>query len=172
MKCSSTRGIGVDHDGGFSEFIRVPAGWVIPVPVGLTLFEAAALGVAGFTAGLAVHLLQENGPKPGDGKVLVNGATGGVATMAIDMLSELGYHVVAMTGKTYRTESLKQLGAIEVVSPAAFPDSDKPLASALWSAALDSVDGQHLSWLVRTVAPRGIVASIGNAFSTSVCRLS
>jgi acrylyl-CoA reductase (NADPH) len=166
------RGIGVDHDGGFSEFIRVPADWVIPLPAGLTLFEAAALGIAGFTAGLTVHLLQENGVKPGDGKVLVNGATGGVATMAIDMLSQRGYQVVAMTAKMDRAESLKQLGAIDVISPAAFSDSGKPLASALWSAALDSIGGQHLSWLVRTVAPRGVVASIGNvsgsAFSTSV----
>lgn len=90
---------GVAHDGGYAQVCRVPADWVVPLPQGLTLFEAMVLGTAGFTAGLAVELLELNGLAPGNGKVLVNGATGGVASLAIDMLAGKGYAVTAITGK-------------------------------------------------------------------------
>jgi len=166
------RGLGVDHDGGFAEYMRVPGDWLLPLPSGLTLLEAAALGIAGFTAALAVHLLQENGVRPEQGQVLVNGASGAVAGMAIEMLARLGYPVVAMSGKSHARERLLQLGAAEVVSADQFEDAGKPLASARWSAVVDSVGGQGLDWLLRTVKPRGVVASIGNAggneFSTNV----
>ena len=91
--------MGVAHDGGYAEYCRVPADWVVPMPAGLSLFEAMALGTAGYTAGLAVQLLELNGLSPKNGKVLVNGATGGVATLAIDMLAQHGYEIVAVTGK-------------------------------------------------------------------------
>src|SRR5215216_1968606 len=91
--------MGVAHDGGFAQYCRVPADWVVPLPEGLSLFEAMALGTAGYTAGLAFELLEVNGLATGNGKVLVNGATGGVATLAIDMLARNGYEVTAVTGK-------------------------------------------------------------------------
>ncbi|MBI2509288.1 MAG: oxidoreductase, partial [Betaproteobacteria bacterium] len=130
---------GVAHDGGYSQVCRVPADWVVPLPKGLTLFDAAALGVAGYTAGLAMELLELNGMAPGNGKVLVNGATGGVATLAIDMLSRLGYHVVAVTGKDAEHEFLRKLGAAEVLPRQQPEPGSRPLEKALWAAAFDSV---------------------------------
>ena len=103
-------GLGAEHDGGYAEYGRFPADWVVPLPAGLTLFEASALGVAGHTAGVAVDLMQLNGLTPDKGKVLVNGATGGVASVAIDILSKLGFHVVALTGKTGEADYLRSLG--------------------------------------------------------------
>jgi putative YhdH/YhfP family quinone oxidoreductase len=163
---------GVSHDGGFAQVCRVPAGWVVPLPKGLTLREAAALGVAGYTAGLAVELLELNGMAPKNGKVLVNGATGGVATLAIDMLSKLGYHVVAVTGKDSEHAFLKELGAAEVLSRERLDLGSRPLEKAAWAAAFDSVGGEQLAWLTRTMQPEGLIASFGNAggieFKTTV----
>jgi len=164
--------LGVSHDGGFAQYCRVPADWVVPLPKGLTLREAAALGVAGYTAGLAVELLELNGMTPNNGKVLVNGATGGVATLAIDMLSKLGYHVVAVTGKDEEHGFLKELGAAEVLSRQKLDLGSRPLEKATWAAAFDSVGGEQLAWLTRTMQPEGLIASFGNAggieFKTTV----
>jgi NADPH2:quinone reductase len=154
---------GVSHDGGFAQYCRVPANWVVPLPKGLALYEAAALGVAGYTAGLAVELLELNGMAPGKGKVLVNGATGGVATLAIDMLAKLGYQVVAVTGKDGEHEFLKQLGAAEVLSRQKLEMGNRPLEKGIWAAAFDSVGGESLAWLTRTMLPEGLIASFGNA---------
>jgi NADPH2:quinone reductase len=154
---------GVGHDGGYSQVCRVPADWVVPLPKGLTLFDAAALGVAGYTAGLAMELLELNGMAPGNGKILVNGATGGVATLAIDMLAGLGYHVVAVTGKDAELAYLQGLGAKEVLSRHKLEMGTRPLEKALWAAAFDSVGGDQLAWLTRTVQPDGLIASFGNA---------
>ncbi len=154
---------GVSHDGGFAQYCRVPADWVVPLPNGLTLHEAATLGVAGYTAGLAMDLLELNGMAPAHGKVLVNGATGGVGTLAIDILSKLGYHVVAVTGKDGEHEFLKKLGAQEVLSRRALEMGTRPLEKALWAAAFDSVGGEQLAWLTRTMQPDGLIASFGNA---------
>ena len=154
---------GTSHDGGWSQVCRVPADWVVPLPAGLTLYEAAALGVAGYTAGLAIELLELNGMAPGNGKVLVNGATGGVSTLAIDILARLGYHVVALTGKQGEHDYLRQLGAKEVVPRPAVEGSPRPLEKALWAAAFDSVGGEQLAWLTRTVQPDGLIAAYGNA---------
>jgi len=155
--------LGVSHDGGFAQYCRVPADWVVPLPAGLALREAAALGVAGYTAGLAVELLELNGMAPKNGKVLVNGATGGVATLAIDMLAKLGYHVVAVTGKDAEHDFLKQLGAQEVLSRHTLEMGSRPLEKAMWAAAFDSVGGESLAWLTRTMQPEGLIASFGNA---------
>ena len=164
--------LGVGHDGGFSQVCRVPADWVVPLPRGLTLFEAAALGVAGYTAGLAMELLELNGMAPGNGKVLVNGATGGVSTLAIDMLAMLGYHVVAVTGKDAEHAYLAKLGAKEVLSRHKLDMGTRPLEKAQWAAAFDSVGGEQLAWLTRTMQPGGLIASYGNAggieFKTTV----
>jgi NADPH2:quinone reductase len=154
---------GVAHDGGFAQYCRVPADWVVPLPNGLTLREAATLGVAGYTAGLAVELLELNGMTPAHGKVLVNGATGGVATLAIDILAKLGYHVVAVTGKEAEHDFLKMLGAREVLSRHKLEMGTRPLERALWAAAFDSVGAEQLAWLTRTMQPDGLIASFGNA---------
>jgi acrylyl-CoA reductase (NADPH) len=155
--------MGVAHDGGFSEVCRVPADWVVPLPKGLTLFDAMALGTAGYTAGLAVELLELNGMAPNNGKVLVNGATGGVASLAIDMLAALGYSVTAVTGKAAEHEFLRKLGAAEILDRAAIDFGTRPLEKPLWAAAFDSVGGDSLGWLTRSMQPQGLIASFGNA---------
>jgi acrylyl-CoA reductase (NADPH) len=163
---------GVAHDGGYAEYCRVPANWVVPLPEGLTLFEAMALGTAGYTAGLAFELLELNGMAPDKGKVLVNGATGGVATLTIDMLSSLGYSVVAITGKDAEHEFLKRIGAAEVLPRQKLDLGTRPLEKTLWAAAFDSVGGEQLTWLTRTMQQAGLIASFGNAggieFKTTV----
>ncbi len=155
--------MGVAHDGGFAEVCRVPADWVVPLPKGLTLFDAMALGTAGYTAGLAVELLELNGLAPNNGRVLVNGATGGVASLAIDMLAALGYAVTAVTGKAAEHDFLRKLGAAEILDRAAIDFGTRPLEKPLWAAAFDSVGGEQLGWLTRTMQPQGLIASFGNA---------
>ena len=155
--------MGVAHDGGYSEICRVPADWVVPLPKGLTLLDAMALGTAGYTAGLAVELLELNGLAPNNGKVLVNGATGGVASLAIDMLAAKGYSVTAVTGKTAEHDFLRSLGAAEILDRAKIDFGTRPLEKPLWAAAFDSVGGEQLAWLTRTLQPQGLVASFGNA---------
>jgi acrylyl-CoA reductase (NADPH) len=155
--------VGVAHDGGFGQYCRVPADWVVPLPQGLTLFESMALGTAGYTAGLAIELLELNGLAPAKGKVLVNGATGGVATLAIDMLAARGFEVSAVTGKSGEHEFLKQLGAVEVLSRESIDPGKRPLERSLWAAAFDSVGGDQLAWLTRTMHTHGLIASFGNA---------
>ena len=155
--------LGVAHDGGFAEYCRVPAAWVVPLPQGLTLFEAMALGTAGYTAGLAVELLELNGMAPTQGKVLVNGATGGVATLAIDMLAKLGYQVTAVSGKDEEHAFLQRIGAAEVLARQKLEMGARPLEKTLWAAAFDSVGGEQLAWLTRTMQSHGLIASFGNA---------
>ena len=155
--------MGVAHDGGFAEVCRVPADWVVPLPQGLTLFDAMALGTAGYTAGLAVELLELNGMAPNNGRVLVNGATGGVGSIAIDMLAALGYSVTAVTGKAAEHDFLRKLGAAEILDRATIDFGTRPLEKPLWAAAFDSVGGEQLGWLTRTMQPQGLIASFGNA---------
>jgi acrylyl-CoA reductase (NADPH) len=155
--------MGVAHDGGYGAYCRVPADWLVPLPKGLTLFEAMALGTAGYTAGLAVELLELNGLSPAKGKVLVNGATGGVATLAIDMLAPLGYEITAVTGKDAEQGFLKELGAREVLFRQSIELGSRPLEKPLWAAAFDSVGGDQLAWLTRTMQTQGLIASFGNA---------
>lgn len=155
--------MGVAHDGGFAGLCRVPADWVVPLPKGLSLFEAMALGTAGYTAGLAVELLELNGMTPAAGKVLVNGATGGVASLAIDMLAGKGYAVTALTGKAGEAGFLRGLGAAEVLDRNAVDYGNRPLEKPLWAAAFDSVGGDQLAWLTRTMSQNGLIASFGNA---------
>lgn len=155
--------MGVAHNGGYAQYGRAPADWIVPLPPGLSLFEAMALGTAGYTAGLAVELLELNGLAHGNGKVLVNGATGGVSTLAIDMLSRNGYDVTAVTGKEGEHDFLKALGAREVLARSAVDLGKRPLEKALWAAAFDAVGGGQLAWLTRTMQPEGLIASYGNA---------
>lgn len=156
--------MGVAHDGGFAEYVRVPADWIVPLPSNLTMFEAMALGTAGFTAALAIHRLEQNELEPKKGKVIVTGSTGGVGGIAIQMLSQLGYHVVALTGKTSEHDYLKSLGASEILSRNDIDmKSMRPLEKALWAGALDAVGGDTLAWLTRTMQQDGAIASFGNA---------
>ncbi|HTE15552.1 MAG TPA: oxidoreductase [Burkholderiales bacterium] len=154
---------GVAHDGGFAEYCRVPANWLVPLPQGLSLFEAMTLGTAGFTGGLAVELLELNGLTPENGRVLVNGATGGVASLAIDMLAGKGYDVTALTGKDNEHTFLQKLGAKEILARNDMEMGTRPLEKSLWAAAFDSVGGDQLSWLTRTMNQNGLIASFGNA---------
>ena len=156
--------LGVARDGGYAEFVRVPADWVVPLPAGLSLFDAMALGTAGFTAALAIHRLEQNDLSPDKGKVIVTGATGGVGSLAINMLSRLGYHVVATTGKDSEHEFLKSIGANEILPRNSIDlTSKRPLEKPLWAGALDSVGGDTLAWLARTMQLDGAIASFGNA---------
>ncbi len=156
-------GMGVDHDGGFAEYVRVPADWVVPLPQGLTLWDAMALGTAGFTAALAIHRLEQNDLRPENGKVIVTGATGGVGSLAIVMLAQLGYHVVALTGKEGEHDYLKSLGATEILSRKDLPMGTHALEKSQWAGALDAVGGETLAWLTRTMQQNGVIASFGNA---------
>ena len=151
------------HDGGYAGMLRVPADWVVPLPQGLTLFDAMAIGTAGYTSALAVHLLEHNGMAPGNGKVAVNGATGGCASLAIDMLAGRGYRVSAITGKTAEHEYLKKIGAAEVLGREALPPGTRPLEKGVWAAAFDSVGGEQLAALTRSMQQHGVIASFGNA---------
>ena len=155
--------MGVAHDGGYAEYVRVPADWVVMLPQGLSLFDAMALGTAGFTAGLSVHRLEQNELRPESGKVIVTGATGGVSSLAIQMMSQLGYRVVALTGKDSEHDYLKSLGAAEILSRKDLQMGTRPLEKALWAGALDSVGGETLAWLTRTMQQNGAIASYGNA---------
>jgi putative YhdH/YhfP family quinone oxidoreductase len=155
-------GVGSRHDGGYAEFGRFPADWLMPLPKGLTLFEAGALGVAGHTAALAIDLMQLNGLAPGKGKVLVNGATGGAASVAIDILAGLGYHVVAMSGKPEQQEYLHMLGAREFLERPRI-GKERPLEAQLFAGAVDSVGGAQLEWLIRRMQRDGVIAAFGNA---------
>ncbi|MGA8862626.1 MAG: oxidoreductase [Gallionella sp.] len=155
--------MGVAHDGGYAEYVRVPAAWVVPLPQGLTLFDAMALGTAGLTAALSIHRLEQNEMRPENGKVIVTGATGGVASLAIAMLAQLGYHVVALTGKEGAHDYLKSLGAAEILLRKEMTMGTRPLEKSLWAGALDSVGGETLGWLTRTMQQNGAIASFGNA---------
>jgi acrylyl-CoA reductase (NADPH) len=167
-----SHGFGVSHHGGYAQIARAPSDWVNGVPQAMTPLEAITIGIAGYTAALAIELCEMNGLHPEKGKVLVNGATGGVGGIAIDLLSQRGYHVVAATRKLDQTAYLRALGAAEVVDAAAMLVGERPLEPATWQGAIDSLGGGPLAALTRTMKKDGVIASIGNAagltFTTSV----
>lgn len=155
-------GLGQDVWGGYSNYIRVPAGWVVPLPSGLTLRESMIYGTAGFTAAMSLEALQAHGVSPEDGEVLVTGASGGVGCLAVAMLAKLGYRVVASTGKATAHEFLKNLGAESIVSREEIDDrSDKPLLRTRWAGAVDTVGGNTLATVLRTTARHGCVTACG-----------
>ncbi len=154
--------IGVSHNGGFAEYARVPAEWVVKLE-DLSLRDAATLGTAGFTAALSVLAVLERGLTPDAGPVLVTGATGGVGSVSIDILSGLGFEVIASTGKTDAADLLSEIGANEVIGrlpedPDAKP---RPLTKARWAAALDSVGGDSLAYVLSAIGYGGVVAASG-----------
>ena len=161
--------IGVAHHGGYAEYGRVPADWVVPLPRGMSLFESMALGTAGYTAALGIVRMEENGLAPVNGKVIVSGATGGVGSIAIDILARLGYEVVALTGKESQADYLKGLGAKEVMLRSSLDLAKiKPLDKTLWAGAVDNLGGEVLAWMASTMQQNGVIASIGLAASMSL----
>lgn len=155
--------LGQNTPGGFGQYIRVPSEWVVPLPEKLTLRESMIFGTAGFTAAIGVHHLQHNDVKTNSGEILVTGATGGVGTMAVGILSKLGYKVVAATGKMEQETFLKQLGASSVIHRSAVQDeSSRPLLSGRWAGAIDTVGGIMLDTTLRQTKHNGTVACCGN----------
>jgi acrylyl-CoA reductase (NADPH) len=158
-------GLGEDHDGGYAEFTRVKGDWVIPIPEGLDPAGAMRLGTAGFTAALAVHRMEHNGLSPEKGPVIVTGATGGVGSLAVDMLSGRGYEVTALTGKAEAADYLRGLGASEILVRGEFEMGSRPLERTRWAGAVDNLGGETLAWITRTIDFWGSIASIGLAES-------
>lgn len=152
---------GVSHDGGYAEYARVPADWVVKKPDGLSLRDTMIYGTAGFTAALAIRRMEENGLTPDHGPVLVTGATGGVGSVACAILAKLGYTVSASTGKESEHDYLRQLGVNEILSREAVSEEGRPLGKALWAGAVDQVGGSTMAWVLSTMAYRGVVASTG-----------
>jgi NADPH2:quinone reductase len=156
-------GLSETVDGGYAEYARVKADSVIPMPRGLDAFGAMSLGTAGFTAALAIHRMEHNGQVPAKGPIAVTGATGGVGSIAIDLLAGRGYEVVAVTGKAGSADYLKSLGAHRVLLRKDIDLGKRPLETAAFGGAIDNVGGEILTWLTRTVDYWGNIASIGLA---------
>jgi len=158
--------IGVKHHGGYAEYARIPARWAVKLPKGMTLWEAMAFGTAGYTAGLAIVKMEHNGLHPAGGPVIVNGATGGVGSIAIAALARLGYEVVALTGKAEQGDYLKALGAKEIKLRSELDLAKiRPLDKATWQGAVDNLGGEVLAWMASTMKFNGVIASIGLAAS-------
>lgn len=156
--------IGVAHHGGYAEFARIPADWVIPLPEAISLREAMALGTAGFTAALGIVRMEDNGLQPGNGPVVVTGATGGVGSLAIDMLAGRGYEVIALTGKEAESDYLRALGAADILLRHSLDLRNiKPLGKEMWAGAVDNLGGDVLAWVASTMKQGGTIASIGLA---------
>jgi acrylyl-CoA reductase (NADPH) len=160
--------LGETLDGGLSERARLPAAALVPLPAGLSLFEAMALGTAGFTAALAVRRLLENHQRPECGPLAVTGATGGVGGISLGLLKRLGFTTTAITGKPEAAPYLRELGADQVVARASLASTGKPLETALWGGAIDNLGGETLSYLTRTVKPWGNIACVGLAQSPAL----
>jgi acrylyl-CoA reductase (NADPH) len=154
---------GTGHDGGYAEYVRVPAEWVVALPEGLSLYESMALGTAGFTAAMCVERMERNHQRPEMGPIAVTGATGGVGSIAVDILSRRGYSVSAITGKEQDADYLRRLGAAEVIDRRALAMSSQPLERGMWGGAIDNVGGEMLAWLTRTTRPWGNICSVGLA---------
>jgi acrylyl-CoA reductase (NADPH) len=156
-------GLGEEHDGGYAEYARVKGEWVIPMPKGFTPESAMIIGTAGFTAALAIEKLEHDGLNPKGKPVIVTGASGGVGSIAVNMLARRGYEVVAVTGKKESQDYLKQLGATSILLRSEIDFGQKPLERIQWQGAIDNVGGDMLTWLTRTTDWWGSIASIGLA---------
>jgi len=156
-------GLSETHDGGYAGYARVPGDWVIPMPPGLDAPTAMGIGTAGFTAALAIHRMEQNGQSPQGGPVAVTGASGGVGSIAVDMLAGRGYKVVAVSGKKEAAAYLTALGAAEVLLRGELDLGSRPLENARFGGAIDSLGGDVLAWLTRCVDFWGNIASVGLA---------
>ena len=161
--------LGMNTDGGFGQYIRVPAAWVVPLPNGLSLKESMAYGTAGFTAGLSVLRLIEHGIGPEDGNILVSGATGGVGSLSVSILSRLGYRVTAVSGRADAAAFLQSLGAAEVIDvKEVSDDSGRPLLKGRWAGSVDTVGGEILATTLKSTHLHGAVACCGNVASAEL----
>ncbi|MBB6461605.1 YhdH/YhfP family quinone oxidoreductase [Flammeovirga kamogawensis] len=157
--------LGMNTWGGFSEYIQVPSGWVIPKPAGISLKDSMKMGTAGLTAAMSVYKLVDK-VAPEDGNILVTGATGGVGSIAIAILNKLGYSVVTVTGKADKVAYLKSIGAVEVLSRDEFLEGNqRPLLKPRFAGVIDTVGGEFLATAIKSTNPLGVVTCCGNASS-------
>jgi putative YhdH/YhfP family quinone oxidoreductase len=160
------RDLGMNTPGGFGQYIQVPVEWVMPLPDGMGFRDSMMIGTAGFTAALAIFKMEQNGQKPENGPVLVTGAGGGLGSLAINILSQTGYHVIAATGKTTEGEYFNKLGATEVIDRTLVNDqSGKLLLKPRWAGVIETVGGNILSTAIRACQRHGNIAVCGNALS-------
>jgi NADPH2:quinone reductase len=158
-------GLSETVDGGYSEYVRVDSAGLVAVPAGMSRADTMRIGTAGYTAGLAVHRMEQNGQRPDLGPIAVTGATGGVGSIAIDMLAGRGYEVVAVTGKASAAEYLRTIGASRILLRDDIDFGTQPLEKGEWAGAIDNLGGDYLAWLTRTMRYGGNIASIGLAAS-------
>jgi len=156
-------GLSETRDGGYAEYARLPAAAIVPVPEGMSTAQAMQIGTAGYTAALAIHRMEQNGQATENGPVVVTGASGGVGSLAIDMLNTRGYAVAALTGKADQVDYLKSIGASQVLLRGELDYGKRPMEKAAWAGAIDNLGGDALTWLTRTVGYGGNIASIGLA---------
>ncbi len=156
-------GLSETVDGGYSEIARVDSSALVPIPEGMTAVEVMQIGTAGYTAALAIHRMEQNNQSPDLGPIVVTGATGGVGSIAIDMLAGRGYEAVALTGKATEEAYLREIGASRILLRDQTDLGKRPMEKALWGGAIDNLGGDYLTWLTRTVDYGGNIASIGLA---------
>ncbi|HEX7769496.1 MAG TPA: YhdH/YhfP family quinone oxidoreductase, partial [Dokdonella sp.] len=161
-------GLSETRDGGYAQYARLESKWTIPLPAGLTLRESMALGTAGYTAALALLQMVRNGQEPGMGPVVVTGATGGVGSLAIDILTRAGFEAHAITGKVDQFDWLIGLGARQCIAREGLHWGQRPLENARWAGAIDNVGGDMLAGLTRVIRPYGNIASCGLAASPAL----
>ncbi len=161
--------LGMNTAGGFGQYIRVPAGWVVPLPQGLTAAEAMVYGTAGFTAALSVWNMIENGVAPNDGDVLVSGATGGVGSIAVSILSKIGYSVTAINGVVDETDYLREIGAKNIIPMDEATDTGgRPILKSQWAGSIDTVGGDILTTTIRSTKYGAVVTCCGNVASADL----
>jgi len=161
-------GLSETVDGGYSEYARVKSESLVQIPDGMTAEEAMQIGTAGYTAALAIHRMEQNGQTPDLGPVVVTGATGGVGSIAIDMLHGRGYEAVAVTGKATEEAYLRDIGAARILLRDKIDLGKRPMEKAEWAGAIDNLGGEYLTWLTRTMRYGGNIASIGLAASPAL----
>jgi putative YhdH/YhfP family quinone oxidoreductase len=161
--------LGMNTSGGFGQYIRVPAGWVLRLPQNLTLRESMIYGTAGFTAGICVYKLEENGVAPDQGEILVTGASGGVGSMAVSILAKCGYQVTAVSGKAAESQFLIDIGAREIISREDASDtSGRPLLKGRWAGVVDTVGGDILATAIKSTQLNGVITCCGNVASPTL----
>ena len=161
--------LGVSHHGGYAQYARMPGEWLMKLPQGMSLWDAMAFGTAGYTAGIAIVRMEHEGLKPANGPVLVNGATGGVGSIALAALAKTGYEVVALTGKESEASWLKKLGARDILLRSSLNlEKIKPLDKSTWAGAIDNLGGDVLAWICSTMKENGVIGSIGLAASPNL----